>query len=149
MANSYQILLRQDSSENWILNNPVLALGEPAWETDTGLMKMGNGISVWTALPYFEPATGPLGPAGFIGQTGPIGGTGLTATGWASTGSNLFFGNQILEGGIKLEDGFALNPSTFTGTATIYDGKNGSLVGPITIMGTINVEGSGVLAILG
>lgn len=149
MANTYRILFRQDTSANWTVNDPVLSLGEPGWETDTGLMKMGDGVSPWTVLDYWFGATGPLGQIGNIGILGPTGTTGPLPVGYATTGSNDLFGDQMIDGGIKLEQGLYINPGTFTGTATIPDGFNGSLVGPVDILGTINIEGSGVLAILG
>ncbi len=46
-----QIKLRRDTTANWALEDPVLAQGEPGYDTDTGELKIGNGSSVWTALP--------------------------------------------------------------------------------------------------
>jgi len=46
------IKLRRGTAADWTSANPVLAQGEPGLETDTGKTKMGNGSSVWTALPY-------------------------------------------------------------------------------------------------
>ncbi len=45
-----QIKLRRDTTANWELEDPVLAQGEPGYDTDTGELKIGNGSSVWTAL---------------------------------------------------------------------------------------------------
>jgi hypothetical protein len=44
--------VRRDTAANWITVNPVLASGEIGYETDTGYLKVGNGTSAWTALPY-------------------------------------------------------------------------------------------------
>jgi hypothetical protein len=52
----YRILLRRDFSINWSHNDPVLMLGEPGVESDTGRLKIGDGQSPWTALPYTEIA---------------------------------------------------------------------------------------------
>ena len=46
------IQLRRDAAATWTSVNPVLAAGEVGLETDTRLMKAGNGSSTWTALPY-------------------------------------------------------------------------------------------------
>jgi hypothetical protein len=46
------IKLRRDVAADWTSVNPVLAEGEVGLETDTGLVKYGNGTSAWTALPY-------------------------------------------------------------------------------------------------
>ena len=43
---------RHDTAANWLLVNPVLLRGELGIELDTGKMKIGNGSSVWSALPY-------------------------------------------------------------------------------------------------
>ena len=47
-----KILFRRDTSINWSNNNPVLSEGEPGYELDTGLYKLGNGITTWNDLPY-------------------------------------------------------------------------------------------------
>jgi hypothetical protein len=46
------IKFRRDTAANWTSTNPVLASGEAGLETDTGLVKYGNGTSTWTALSY-------------------------------------------------------------------------------------------------
>jgi collagen type VII alpha len=75
-------------STNWTTLNPILAVGEIGYETDTGKFKIGDGTSNWSELDYFEAgavsgATGPTGPTGSTGPTGPTGATG--STGAAST----------------------------------------------------------------
>lgn len=51
-----KIKLRRDTAANWsnIANNPILASGEPGYETDTGKLKIGNGSTAWNSLPYFD-----------------------------------------------------------------------------------------------
>ena len=49
---STKIQLRRDTSTNWTRNNPVLALGEPGLETDTLIVKYGDGSSSWNNLQY-------------------------------------------------------------------------------------------------
>lgn len=44
---------RNDTAENWLLQNPVLLQGEIGVENDTGKIKIGDGSSEWAALPYF------------------------------------------------------------------------------------------------
>lgn len=44
------IELRRDLSANWSSTNPVLAQGEVGVTTDTGQVKIGDGISTWNAL---------------------------------------------------------------------------------------------------
>lgn len=49
-----QIRLRHDASADWV-PTVVLAEGEVGVETDTGLMKVGDGIRQWSVLPYSAP----------------------------------------------------------------------------------------------
>ena len=51
-----KILLRRDTETNFISANPVLELGEAAYLTDSGRMKIGNGSDAWADLEYFTPA---------------------------------------------------------------------------------------------
>ena len=48
-----KLCLRTDSSGNWHTANPVLLRGEFAVEEDTGRIKIGDGKTEWSALPYF------------------------------------------------------------------------------------------------
>lgn len=44
--------LRRDTAVNWSSVNPTLGPGEPALETDTFLVKYGDGATRWNSLPY-------------------------------------------------------------------------------------------------
>lgn len=46
------IQYRRGTAVDWRAVNPVLAAGEPGYETDTKRRKMGDGYSLWTDLPY-------------------------------------------------------------------------------------------------
>ncbi len=74
---AYRILLRRDTLANWQVNNPVLLLGEPSYVTDNGRLKIGDGITPWNELAYYE-GVGPTGATGSIGVTGATGGFGPT-----------------------------------------------------------------------
>lgn len=67
---AYRILLRRDTSENWITADTILLEGEPGYETDTGKLKIGDGSSAWTSLDYYG-GTGATGSQGPMGPTGP------------------------------------------------------------------------------
>ena len=54
------IKLRRDTAANWLAADPVLALAEPGFETDTGKLKIGNGNDDWSTLPYVAD-TGNIG----------------------------------------------------------------------------------------
>jgi hypothetical protein len=47
-----RIQYRRDTASNWTSENPVLASGEPGYETDTGKEKIGDGSTAWTSLAY-------------------------------------------------------------------------------------------------
>jgi hypothetical protein len=44
--------LRSDTAANWTSVNPILAVGEQGFETDTGKFKIGTGSTAWTSLLY-------------------------------------------------------------------------------------------------
>jgi hypothetical protein len=50
----YEFRLRGDTAARWASINPVLSAREPAIETDTGKLKVGNGISRWLELGYLS-----------------------------------------------------------------------------------------------
>lgn len=47
-----RIQFRRNSSVEWTSLNPVLAAGEPGYETDTGKVKVGDGVTAWNQLVY-------------------------------------------------------------------------------------------------
>lgn len=53
-----QIKLRRDTSANFTSANPVLGQGEPAYETDTKKLKIGDGTTAYTQLEYFSAGGG-------------------------------------------------------------------------------------------
>lgn len=68
--------LRRDTAANWTSVNPVLADGEQGYETDSGKIKIGNGVLNWNSLSYFTGSGGTTGPTGPSGPSGPQGATG-------------------------------------------------------------------------
>jgi hypothetical protein len=52
MPASTVIQLRRDTAANWSTNNPILAKGEMGFEYDTGLFKIGDGVTAWSGLSY-------------------------------------------------------------------------------------------------
>ncbi len=48
------IQVRRDTAANWTSTNPVLASGEIGYETDTTRIKVGNGVTVWTGVIYYN-----------------------------------------------------------------------------------------------
>jgi hypothetical protein len=48
------LIVRHGTSANWITRNPVLAQGEYGLETNTFLLKIGDGVRNWVNLPYLN-----------------------------------------------------------------------------------------------
>lgn len=46
--------IRHDTSSNWTTRNPVLAQGEYGLETNTWLIKIGDGVTDWEHLRYLN-----------------------------------------------------------------------------------------------
>lgn len=77
-----RIRVRQDTAENWLKNDPILASGEFGYvlgTTDTSqMLKIGDGWVRWSQLPWIaggdgSGAAGPPGPQGEVGPEGPPG----------------------------------------------------------------------------
>ena len=58
LHNMTQIKLRRDTSANFTSKNPVLGIGEPAYETDTRKLKIGDGTTAYNDLVYFTGGGG-------------------------------------------------------------------------------------------
>lgn len=46
--------IRSDSAQDWLSRNPTLTQGEYGLETDTFLIKVGDGVRDWEHLPYLN-----------------------------------------------------------------------------------------------
>ena len=51
-----QIQLRRGAAASWTSNNPILAIGEVGYETDTLRSKIGDGVTAWNSLAYWQSA---------------------------------------------------------------------------------------------
>lgn len=47
------LYIKHDTAANWTSEDPTLEAGQCGYETDTGLLKIGDGATAWTSLPYF------------------------------------------------------------------------------------------------
>jgi len=52
MSRDSLIKLRRGTASQWESVNPVLALGEPGFESDTFKFKIGDGTTEWNSLNY-------------------------------------------------------------------------------------------------
>lgn len=89
-----RIQLKKDISEAWRINNPVLLDGEAGYESDTNLMKVGDGIHRWLELDYMNSgATAIASTANYAINAGALGGT--SAADWAKKFDNYVLNTRI------------------------------------------------------
>lgn len=75
-----RLLLRRGTSAEWAMLDSILGPGEPGYETDTGRLKIGDGVTRWSALGYFStPTAAHTHTAAQISNASPIGRSVLTA----------------------------------------------------------------------
>ena len=48
------LIIRHGLANDWVTRNPILHQGEYGLETDTFLLKIGDGVHDWTHLPYLN-----------------------------------------------------------------------------------------------
>ena len=89
-----RIQLKKDTSEAWRINNPVLLDGEAGYESDTNLMKVGDGIHRWLELDYTNSgATAIASTANYAINAGALGGA--SAADWAKKFDNYVLNTRI------------------------------------------------------
>lgn len=54
MSDYTRIKLRRSSLGEWNESNPVLAMGEAGYETDSRRLKIGDGLTAWSGLDYVK-----------------------------------------------------------------------------------------------
>ena len=68
MSGIVTVQVRRGTAAQWAAANPVLAAGESALETDTGVEKIGDGVTAYSALAMRQSATyAPLSGASIVG----------------------------------------------------------------------------------
>lgn len=89
-----RIQLKKDTSEAWRINNPVLLDGEAGYESDTNLMKVGDGIHRWLELDYINSgATAIASTANYAINAGALGG--ISAADWTKKFDNYVLNTRI------------------------------------------------------
>lgn len=58
MSTLIELQIRQATAAEFASENPVLLAGEPTYETDTGLQKMGDGTTAYNDLAYTSIQSG-------------------------------------------------------------------------------------------
>lgn len=102
--------IRRDTAANWTSENPVLLLGEPALETDTGKVKYGDGSTAWTSLSY-AAGSFTIASNGLVARTAANTYTARTLTGTAD------------EIAVTNGDGVSGNPTLAFPSSVVLTGK--------------------------
>ena len=116
-----QIQLRRDTAANWTSNNPTLAQGEFAIETDTDKYKIGDGSTAWTSLGYSSLPSGSatLASPTFTGVPhAPTAAADTSTTQLATTAFVMTEVGDYLTTATASSTYAPLASPTFTGTAT-------------------------------
>lgn len=138
-----RLLFRRGTAAEWASSPRILAEGEPGYEKDTKQFKIGDGVSLWSALEYQgsgeggSGGVGPIGPQGPQGPIGPKGNTGNTGP----QGPQGPIGPQGPQG-VKGDTGSAgaQGPQGVAGADSIVPGPQGPQ-GPQGIPGTDGAGG--------
>lgn len=82
-----RIRIRRGTTIEWNAYNPVLAEGEPGFDTDLKVFKVGDGVTPWVTLPRQAGDAGPAGPPGANGTPGATGAPGAAGVGVPAGGT--------------------------------------------------------------
>lgn len=139
MAVDTKILFRVDTAANFTTANPTLSLGEPAYESDTSKLKIGDGSTAWTSLPYKEVGSpGPKGDTGAKGDTGTAG-RGFNWRGAWVSGQNYALYDVLTDAGSCYQCILAITNST---TVPGSDGTHFSIVASKGDAGAQGIQGA-------
>lgn len=138
---SYRILLRRDTSTNWTTNNPVLSSGEPGFEIDTNLLKIGDGSNPWNDL-------SPINSPGITGPTGEVSWDAVPQsmtpafTAQYNLGSSSLRWNNIWMAGSLYVNDSSVSISNSNGNFIITGSTGNSINGSLSISGDLTVSGT-------
>ena len=138
MARTNQIQVRRGTATQWSNTNPVLASGEPGFDTTNNLLKVGDGTSTWSSL----SSNVGVGDAGLLSIAGLTTASGsylfATANDVYTTGTSTVYGRSVLAASgveslvtttLTAGTGIALSYNSGTDTVTInttYSTSRGS-----------------------
>jgi len=132
------IQLRRDTTANWALANPVLALAEPGLNTDNGLIKYGDGVTAWNGLSYAGFV--PVATSNLIPSSNNVFTLGNATNTWAAVyANNAVINSNVTAGGTVSATG------NITGNYVL--GNGALLTGVVTSVSNINNGTSNVTVV--
>lgn len=117
MPRNNNILIRRGTSTDWVTTNPVLASGEPGFDTTNGILKIGNNSVAWTGLPVVGGLTG---------------GSGNYVAKWTSSSG---IGNSLI-----YDNGTNVGIGTTTPSAQLHVNGSGIFASGLNSNGAINLN---------
>ena len=115
-----QIQIRRGTAAAWTAAGTLLTQGEFGLETDTGKLKIGDGVTTWLSLPYILPCpTFTTTVSGLVPAPGAVHGYFLRDDGTWDTIS-----------GVTTSIGSSTN-----GALTVFSGTSGSVIGQYSATG--------------
>lgn len=124
-----QIKVRRDTAANWASANPIPAPGEPCYETDTGILKFGDGTTNYNSLSSISSGPGGSGGYTYI-QSGTVDGAPVSPSvdeTWFDLDTGITY--------LRYDDG--------SGAVWMQSGVSTSgLTGPIAVPGDIDATGT-------
>jgi hypothetical protein len=146
-----RIQLRRDTAANWAAANPVLALAEPGLETDTNLVKYGDGVAGWNDLPYSKAV--PYINEDLVPSADGVYSLGSDEFRWKDlylTGNTIYLGSMALSdvNGQFVVEGDGWNVNLSEGTLS-NRGADSSNWNELTAMGVYTVDRSSWAGVTG
>lgn len=126
-----KVTFRRGTASAWSTANPILSDGEPGYETDTFQFKVGDGVTVWSSLPYGgiagPPNTDIVGSFG-DGSDGDV----VISSGITTLSNDAYFNNltingtgQLVANGYKIFVKGTLDLTAAPANAIHWNGNNG------------------------
>ena len=108
------IKFRRDTAANWASTNPTLGAGEAGLETDTRLVKYGNGTTAWNSLEYQKTGVVAGGSTGqFLTK---VDGTDFNTT-WSSSAPTAGY-TSVVKHEVKLGEAIAKGQAVYVSSAS-------------------------------